>query len=102
MPSRCPEAAGLAALESMASGTPVVAYAQGGLGEYVSDASAGRVVAKDPQNLARACRELYGSRASWEAASKGGLFAISTTHSVDRYISRLEGVYEHAASGPPT
>ena len=47
IPSRCQDAGPLVPLEAMANATPVVAYAMGGLGEYVTDAGGGRVVPVD-------------------------------------------------------
>jgi len=43
MPSRWQEPGGIAALEAMSVGTPVVAYETGGLAEYVGDAEGGLV-----------------------------------------------------------
>jgi glycosyltransferase involved in cell wall biosynthesis len=102
VPSRWQEPAGLVALEAMGQGTPVVAYASGGLAEYVRDADAGRVVEAGEDSLADACRELYGDRGAWEALSAGGRAAVAGAHSPGRYVELLERLYERARSGGRT
>jgi glycosyltransferase involved in cell wall biosynthesis len=99
VPSRWQEPAGLVALEGMAEGTPVIAYASGGLGEYVRDARAGPVVSADEEALAAASRELYSDREAWRAFSSHGRAAIEGAHSPDRYIRRLETLYQTAGGG---
>jgi glycosyltransferase involved in cell wall biosynthesis len=82
----------------MREGTPVVAYANGGLAEYVADAGGGMVVPSDVDALVRACRELHGDRETWEAFSAQGLAAIAATHSRDAYVDSLERLYGEAVS----
>jgi glycosyltransferase involved in cell wall biosynthesis len=94
LPSRCHEAGSLAAVEAMSNGTPVVAYASGGLSEYVADAGAGLVVPRDAVTLATNCRRLLGDQTAWEKMSANGLEAARTTHSPDRYLDNLEQLYE--------
>ena len=98
LPSLCHEAAGLVAVEAMAAGTPVVAYASGGLAEYVGDAGCGLVVPRDPVTLATACRRLLDDPPAWSVMSKNGLEAARTTHASDRYVSRLVKTYETVSS----
>lgn len=94
LPSLCHEAAGLVAVEAMAAGTPVVAYSSGGLAEYVGDAGCGLVVPRDPVTLASTCSRLLADESAWSVMSKQGLEAARTTHSRERYVSRLLQVYE--------
>ena len=68
MPSRWQEPGGIAALEAMSVGTPVVAYASGGLAEYVGDIGGGRVIEPDALALARECETLHRDRSTWERA----------------------------------
>jgi glycosyltransferase involved in cell wall biosynthesis len=96
IPSRWEEPAGLVALEAMATGTPVVAYAAGGLADYVSEARAGRVVPRSVEALVRASCELYGDPEEWRQSAEGGRLAAATTHSPNRYADRLEAVYRRA------
>ena len=98
VPSRWQEPAGLVALEAMAAGTPVVGYASGGLAEYVNDAGAGVVVAPREDELAAAVTRLDGDRDAWEKMSGAGRAAVHGTHSPERYVERLEQLYEEAAA----
>jgi glycosyltransferase involved in cell wall biosynthesis len=99
MPSRWEEPGALVCLESMACGTPVVAYEVGGLVEYVGDARAGVTVEKDPIALANACAELLGDRAKWEALSEHALRAAKTTHAPETYVASITNVYQRAVAG---
>jgi glycosyltransferase involved in cell wall biosynthesis len=94
VPSRWQEPAGLTPIEAMAQGTPVVAYANGGLAEYVADAGGGRVVPADVENLIETCAELYADTETWTKLSRCALAAVEGTHSRDRYAEAIERVYE--------
>jgi glycosyltransferase involved in cell wall biosynthesis len=94
MPSRWQEPAGLAALEAMSVGTPVVAYASGGLPEYVRDAGGGRVIEPDAATLARECETLAGDREAWERLSAAGAAGVAAQNSPEAYAAAIEGVYE--------
>lgn len=96
VPSRCHEGGPLVPLEAMSHGTPVVAYARGGLGEYVTDAGGGRVVPTDVHALAAAAAELHDDRATWETLSRDGLAAIASEHTVEVYVAKLEELYRRA------
>ena len=97
VPSRCQDAGPLVPLESMAAGTPVVAYANGGLGEYVADAGGGRVVPADVVALSRAAGEIHGDAPLWAELSARGLRSVAERHTADGYAASLEKVYEDAA-----
>lgn len=88
LPSRWQEPAGLAALEAMARGTPVIAYRGGGLAEYVADSCPGVVVPPAADRLVAETASLYGDEATWEGMSTSGLEAVETTHSPDRSLCR--------------
>lgn len=94
VPSRWQEPAGLAALEAMSVGTPVVAYASGGLAEYVGDAGGGRVIEPDAQALARECEALAGDRESWEKLSAQGVAGVAAHNLPEPYAIAVEGIYE--------
>lgn len=98
VPSRWAEPGGIVALDAMAVGTPVVAYASGGLAEYVSDSGGGVLVPPDSSSLATAVSRLHRNKEWWMAASRRGMEAIRTIHSAEHYTSRLEGIYDHLVS----
>jgi glycosyltransferase involved in cell wall biosynthesis len=83
LPVRWNEPFGLVALESLATGTPVIAYARGGLREIVVDARSGYLVAPDEEDaLALAARRIDDlDRAACRAdASRYGLPAMLDAH----------------------
>lgn len=94
MPSRWQEPAGLAALEAMSVGTPVLAYASGGLVEYVTDAGGGRVIEPNAQALADECEALAGDRDAWERLSAAGVAGVASRNSPGSYAEAVEGIYE--------
>lgn len=96
IPSRCQEAANLVCLEAIARGTPVVAYANGGLAENVVQSGGGRIVPVDPELLTQVVRELYGARDDWHEMSDRGYRAFRERHSPDVYATQLEDVYDRA------
>ena len=93
IPSRWQEPGPLTPLEAMALGTPVVAFANGGLAEYVADAGAGRVVPGDAESLVAACAELYGDGDTWSKLSRAALAAVEERHSRSGYGEKIERVY---------
>jgi glycosyltransferase involved in cell wall biosynthesis len=104
VPSRWQEPAGLVALEAMAEGTPVIAYASGGLAEYVGESGGGQVVRPDTPALIAATGDLYGDRERWARLSTGGRRWVASEHSPTRYLDRLESLYRgaRAATAPDT
>ena len=96
IPSRCQDAGPLVPLESMANGTPVVAYAMGGLGEYVTDTGGGRVVPVDVPALASAAQEIHEDAGTWSSLSRSGYEAVTRHHTPSAYAGRIEAVYENA------
>jgi glycosyltransferase involved in cell wall biosynthesis len=100
MPSRWQEPAGLAALEAMSVGTPVLAYASGGLAEYVEDAGGGRVIEPDARALARECEALTGERESWERLSAQGVAGVAAHNSPEAYAVAVEEIYERVVGSP--
>jgi glycosyltransferase involved in cell wall biosynthesis len=96
IPSRCQEGANLVCLESMARGTPVVAYASGGLAENVVESGGGRIVPVDPELLVNVVREVYDNREGWREMSDRGHVTFQARHAPDVYVTQLEKVYERA------
>jgi glycosyltransferase involved in cell wall biosynthesis len=98
VPSRWAEPVGLSALEAMAVGTPVVAYAVGGLAEQVAGAGGGVLTAPDPAALTEACRAVHDEQRRWAALSSAGRSHVAREHQPARYVKRLLGVYVGAGA----
>jgi glycosyltransferase involved in cell wall biosynthesis len=100
MPSMWQEPGPLVALEAMAAGTPIVAYASGGLAEYVRDAHAGVVVPPNVDALIAAVVDLHECPQRWRELSSCAGKAIQERHSPAGYVDQLERIYVAAgASG---
>jgi glycosyltransferase involved in cell wall biosynthesis len=97
MPSRWDEPAGISALEAMALGTPVVAYARGGLQEYVTGGG-GTAVRESTRELIRATLTLHDEEGAWTRASRSGLEAARTRHAPGTYVAAIEALYGRLAS----
>jgi glycosyltransferase involved in cell wall biosynthesis len=101
MPSRWQEPGGIAALEAMSVGTPVVAYASGGLAEYVGDLGGGRVIEPGAPALARQCEDLDRDRNAWEQLSARGAAGVATRHSPEAYAVAVERIYGRLVDEAP-
>jgi glycosyltransferase involved in cell wall biosynthesis len=99
VPSMQPDPAGLVALEAMAVGTPVVAYAGGGTSEYVSAAGGGVVTELSADALADQVRRLLGPSHAWAQLSRRGREGIRAQFSAKRLAAGLEHVYGEAVDG---
>lgn len=95
------EPLGVAALEALAGGRPVVATREGGAREVVPDPGAGRVVDPlDPGAIARALLAVIDDPPSPEACRRA-----AEPHALARQAERVAGVLEDAVTarrGPPT
>lgn len=96
VPSLWREPAGLAALEAMAVGTPLVVYDNGGLAEYVADAAAGLIVPPTVTSLVDAIISLYDDPQRWESLSINACDAVKKNHTRSVYLNRLEQIYIEA------
>ena len=83
-------------LEAMVVGTPVVAYDNGGLAEYVRDAGAGLIIRSEAEALASAWLKMVRSESEWEKMSSAGRVAVAERHSPQSYVRRIENVYREA------
>jgi glycosyltransferase involved in cell wall biosynthesis len=99
IPSRWEEPGPLVSLEAMASGTPIVAYRRGGLGEYVSRSGAGMAVGADWRSLADACREILSDRVRWLQYSEAGLRATRAEFSQGAHVQAVLSIYQRAMTG---
>lgn len=94
------ESFGLAVLESMACGTPAVAFAAGGLPEVVTDGVDGRLVAPcDDAAMARAVLDLLEAPERLRALSEAARATAVGRFSRDRVVPLYEAVYARALAG---
>jgi glycosyltransferase involved in cell wall biosynthesis len=86
---------GLAALEAMAAGLPVVATTAGGLTELVEDGRTGWLVsAGNPQGLAGRIRELLLDPMQRRAMGEAGHVRARERFSSDRMAAEISEIYE--------
>jgi glycosyltransferase involved in cell wall biosynthesis len=96
MPSQS-EGLGLAAIEALAAGKPVVAYGVSGLREVVSDNRDGKLIAAGDQNaFAQAVVTLLKDRRLMESFSKHATVAAER-FSLERHIEALVSCYRDIA-----
>ena len=88
------EAMGIALLEAMASGIPIVASNVGGIPEVVSSEVGLLVNARDPKPLAQACKKILSDAALARAMSNTGPRYIQERFSLESMVSGVEAVYE--------
>jgi glycosyltransferase involved in cell wall biosynthesis len=102
MPSRR-EGLGVAALEAMAAGKPLVASNVGGLGEAVVDGSTGLLVPPDDAvALAAALERLLGDRDLRARCGAAGPERIRFTFHVDRMVASYETLYREVLAEAAT
>jgi L-malate glycosyltransferase len=88
------ESFGLAALEAMACGTPVVASAVGGLPEVVEDGRSGHLLpAGDLEGMSRAALRILSDEARWEEYSRSARDLAVERFSADRVVPVYEDFY---------
>ena len=99
LPSLCEEAFPLAALEGLAAGRPVVAFAVGGLREIVCDGATGLLVAKgDVPGLVEAIVSLVQNPTLGDQLGRAGKqFAARFT--VEAHVVQLMDLYEEIVAG---
>lgn len=88
---------GLVPLESMASGTPVVAVREGGMQETILDGETGFLVERDPVAFANAIQKLLNDPALAKRMGERGRQHVLENWTWDKAAERLEG-YLHTAA----
>ncbi|WP_459545458.1 glycosyltransferase [Nocardia sp. X0981] len=93
---------GMVPLEAMACGTPVVAGAVGGMLDTVADGVTGRLVAPEPEPVARALRALLADPAHRRELGAAGRRRVCAHYSWDRVTEETLRTYELAAPADPS
>lgn len=93
LPVRWNEPFGMVALESMACGTPVVAYARGGLREVVIDGRSGRLVA--PGDEAQFAEAVAGAT----EIARSSCRADAARYDLERMLDAHEALYRRITAG---
>ncbi len=97
MPSIAPESFGLVGVEAMSFGKPVVAFAAGGITEWLEDGVTGLLADhRDVEHLARQLRRLIVSRELREQYGAAGYERLLPRFTLDRHLQRVTAVYASA------
>jgi glycosyltransferase involved in cell wall biosynthesis len=90
VPSRWPEPFGMVGVEAMARGRPVVAFAVGGIPDWLADGVTGILApAADTAALGSAIAALLGDRERAAALGRAGLERVRTQFQPAHYLDRL-------------
>jgi len=93
------EALGMAPLEALACGTPVVAVAEGGVRETVIDDETGWLTERDEQIFAERLESLLADDAARDRMGRTGIARVRETWNWDRAVDELESSLEECRSG---
>ena len=97
------ESFGLAALESLASGVPVVASDVGGVAEVVTQGESGWLVpARDPRSMARAVLSLLADPARRKGMGRAARASALARFRPEPIVQRLEALYRDLLARPAT
>jgi glycosyltransferase involved in cell wall biosynthesis len=91
------EPLGLAPLEAMACGTPVVAVRDGGVCETVRDGETGWLVERDPSEFAERLDRLLCNRAERTRMSRAGVEYVRREWTWSSAVARLEDAFQAVA-----
>lgn len=97
MPSICPESFGKAGVEALTHGRPVVAFAVGGIPDWLDDGVTGLLARPaDSAALAAKIRELLDDPARQQAMGRAGQRSVAERYTAQRHLSTLETVLNDA------
>lgn len=100
MPSNW-EGFGIALLEAMAAGIPIVATRVGGIPEVVLDGETGRLVPPgDPEVLAAACADLLRDREQAARLAAAGRFRVEAEFGAGAVVERMAALYRDLLGSP--
>jgi glycosyltransferase involved in cell wall biosynthesis len=83
-------------LEAMAAGTPIVAFAVGGVPQVISEQSAWLVPSEDVSAMTRALTEALCDRVQATRRAAAAREVLQARFSPDRWVARVEAIYEQA------
>ena len=94
VPSR-KESFGLVALEAMSVGTPVVAFKNTGVSDFLVDGHNGYLAAEgDLNSFAKAVQTMYQDKDNWIQMSTNAQLTVQENYSMEKHINNLEGIYD--------
>ena len=94
------ESFGLAALEAMACGAPVVASCVGGLPEVVAEGESGRLLpVGDVEGMAAAAVAILSDDATWRRMSASAREAAVSRFDADKVVPAYENLYREVVAG---
>lgn len=96
VPSRAPETSSLVAMEALASGTPVIAFASGALPSIITHGETGFVV-EDASSMARAIGEV--ERISPEVCRRSAELRFASKAMTDAYLALYERLARRSTAG---
>ncbi|MBA3948534.1 MAG: glycosyltransferase [Acidobacteria bacterium] len=95
MPSRWPEPSGIVGLEAMAQGRPVVAFASGGIPEWLVHGETGLLAPPlDSASLGAGIASVLADPAAAERMGRAGRARVQSLYSVSRHLTGLTALYE--------
>jgi glycosyltransferase involved in cell wall biosynthesis len=95
VPSR-EEPFGLAAIEAMACGVPVVGFAVGGLREVLAGGAGLAIPPQDTEAMAAALASLLSEGAQARAQAEAGRRAVTARYSPAAHVAELGAIYRRA------
>lgn len=99
MPSICPEAFGKSGVEALTQGRPVVAFAVGGIPDWLDDGRTGLLARPaDSADLARKIQELLLDRSQQEMMGQRGQGVVAERYGAKHHLATLEATLHGACN----